>query len=95
MLEPAPTGPTCSTRRHIWASSGLARAKSSAVPPATPSSLPSRAGPTVPPTGHSTKTAPLARTFSASATSVSGCTVLISMTSLPLMVPASRPAGPS
>ena len=24
MLEPAPTGPTCSTRRHICASSGLA-----------------------------------------------------------------------
>ena len=54
----------------------------------------SRAGPVVPPTGHSTKAAPLRRTFSASASSVAGCTVLISMKSLPCTSPARSPSGP-
>ena len=57
-------------------------------------SWPCRAGPVVPPTGHSTKAAPLARTLAASATSVAGCTVLMSMNSLPTTTPLSSPDGP-
>ena len=53
-----------------------------------------RAGVVEPPTGHSTKAAPLARTFGASSLGTFGGTVLISMKSLPLVLPASRPWAP-
>ena len=54
-----------------------------------------RAGPVVPPTGHSTKVAPLARTLSASATSqLPVCMVLMSMNSLPVTATESSPDGP-
>ena len=73
---------------------GFARAASAGSAPISPISLPWRAGPVEPPTGHSTKTAPFARTFAASATSVCGCTVLISMKSLPRTSGASSPDAP-
>ena len=63
-------------------------------PPMSPSSLPCRAGVVEPPTGHSTKTAPLAVTFGASAVSTFGGTVLISMNSLPV-TPADKQARSS
>ena len=91
MLAPAPTGPTGSMRRQSPSRIGRARATSAASPPTRPMSLPARAGPVVPPTGHSTNAAPLARTSCASAISVSGCTVLISMTSLPSRFSESSP----
>jgi hypothetical protein len=59
-----------------------------------PNSLPCRAGPVVPPTGHSTKRPPLARTTFASVTGISGRTVLISMNSLPVASLASSPFSP-
>ncbi len=65
------------------------------APPANPSSFPFKAGPTVPPTGHSQqRRLPRACTLSASDRSVSGCTVLISTKSLPATSAASRPKVP-
>ena len=49
---------------------------------------------TEPPTGHSTKVAPLARTCGASVVSTLGGTVLISMNSLPFTSPDNSPDGP-
>ena len=49
---------------------------------------------TVPPTGHSTKAAPFARTFSASFGATSGGTVLISMNTLPFTSADRRPSLP-
>ena len=53
IAAPLPTDPMYSSRRVSFSSTGRARSKSSAVPPARPSNLPARAGATVPPTGHS------------------------------------------
>src|SRR6266481_6703663 len=94
MVAPAPTGPQCSMRRHNWLRSGIARAASAGSAPMRPLSLPWRAGPVVPPTGHSTKAAPFARTRSASSIPTWGGTVLISTNSLSLMSPARSPVGP-
>ena len=59
-----------------------------------PKLLPSLAGPTVPATGHSISAASFSRTLAASALSVSGRTVLISMKSFPATFPESRPLVP-
>ena len=94
MRAPAPTGPTCSTRRQSCSRIGRARATSPASPPTKPKSFPSFAGPTLPPTGQSTSAAPFARTLFASAASIPGRTVLISMKSLSRASPARRPSAP-
>jgi hypothetical protein len=52
------------------------------------------AGPTVPPTGHSTKAAPFFLTLAARAFSVSGRTVLMSMKSFPATLRERRPSWP-
>jgi len=60
---------------------------------AATSSLPVSAGPTVPPTGHSTKTPPCCVTAVPIDCIVSGRTVLISITSFPVSVPFRMPPG--
>src|SRR5215831_2303911 len=94
MVAPEPTGPQCSRRRHNRLSRGFARTASAGSAPMRPMSLPWRAGPVEPPTGHSTKAAPAARTFAASAVSTWGGTVLISTNNLSLTSPARSPLGP-
>ena len=71
-----------------------ARAASADSAPINPINLPCRAGLVEPPTGHSTIAASLARTLAASASSVCGRTVLISMNNLPCTSPASSPDAP-
>ncbi len=96
MLAPAPIGPTRSTPpTHLFQQRPGARKILFCARPRRRAACRSNAGPTVPPTGHSTIVAPLAATFLAKAISVSGCTVLISMNSLPETFPSSRPDLPS
>ena len=83
-VAPEPSPPTCSMRRHNCSRMGLARATSACSPPTSANNLPSRAGPTLPPTGHSTKAAPRCDTDAPIDRIVSGRTVLISITSFPV-----------
>src|SRR6266478_2173263 len=80
-------------RRHNCSSTGRARATSACSPPTSASSLPSRAGSTLPPTGHSTNAAPSCDTDAPIARIVSGRTVLISITNLPASLPVRMPWG--
>ena len=95
MIAPAPTGPQCSMRRQSCSSSGFARAASAGVGAhqADQLALPRRAGGAA--DRAFDKGRALAAHLAASATSVAGCTVLISMNSLPLTSPARRPDGPA
>ena len=93
-LDPEPTGPTCSTRRHICCNSGITFFTERSSPPTKPNKVPSLAGPTVPPTGHSTNSPPAAITLAAKAICVSGRTVLISISTLPFKFADKIPFGP-
>ena len=94
MFAPAPIAPINSTLRHSCSSSGCASENASRVPAAKPNSVPSRAGFTVPLTGHSSNSAPLASTLGAKARCSLPRTVLISTKSLRATFADSSPSWP-
>ncbi len=74
---------------------GLARARSSSLPPTMIVSLPASASAVLPLTGASRMPAPLAWTAGATERIVDGRTVLMSTTTDPARMPAGMPSGPS
>src|SRR3712207_3397485 len=91
---PAPVGPTWFTVAPITSKSGLARSKSSSLPPTMMESVPSMA-PTSPPlTGASSMEAPRSLTFAASSSVTTGEMVLMSTRSEPSPIPSSTPPSP-
>ena len=75
-------------------SAGRARSRASASPPAITRIAPLSTVVTLPETGVSMSTAPVARTSSSSPRIVSGATVLVSATTVPGARPATSPSSP-
>src|ERR1700730_12833488 len=94
IAQPAPFGPRCATRRVRWSSTLRARATSSASPPTSATSFPSRVVGVERRPGESIRRAPPAATCGASSRWVAGCRVLISTKSLPATFAARNPSAP-
>src|SRR5215831_1033353 len=95
MESASPLSPTWVTLGPMSSSRGLRRSKVSFRPPTMTDSFPSCKVTTLPETGASTMSAPLARTLAASARLTAGLTVLISTNVLPGPRAETSPSGPS
>ena len=95
IVAPASQGPMCCSCRHSCRSSSLALSRSAASLPTKPGNLPSVAGRTLLPTGHSRKQPPAATTHAPTACGVAGPPVHVSMINRPPPALASRPSESS